>query len=158
MCRGSKGAGTPPTRFVTSSATAVTVADCSYHAPRMAEIAFVVAPRQNSFFVEIVDAIRDELARAGVGSTLHEGAFPPLRDGLVYVLVPPHEWFALAGRRHPPTRAQLRRTVGICAEQPGTSFFGDDLHIGKELGALLDVNAAAIRTFRSSGLTARHFP
>ena len=124
----------------------------------MPDIAFVMAPRQNSFFVEIVDAIRDELRAAGHESSVHHGAFPPLRDDLVYVLVPPHEWFALAGRRFPPSAAQLRRTVGICAEQPGTSFFSDDLDIGKQLGAMLDVNAAAIRVFRSGGLSARHFP
>src|SRR5215212_6935935 len=124
----------------------------------MDEIAFVVAPRQNSFFVEIVAAIRDELARAGVATSLHEGGFPPLRPGLVYALVPPHEWFALASAQHAPSAEQLRRTVGICAEQPGSSFFDDDLALGDRLGALLDVNAASVRAFRRHGLAARHFP
>ena len=124
----------------------------------MDEIAFVVAPRQNSFFVEIVAAIRDELDRGGVRNSVHEHGFPPLRPGLVYALVPPHEWFALAPREHAPTAEQLRRTVGICAEQPGSSFFDDDLALGGRLGALLDVNAASVRAFRRQGLAARHFP
>ena len=124
----------------------------------MDEIAFVTAPRQNTCFKEFVEAIRDELNRAGVASSVSTDGFPPPRPGLVYALVPPHEWFALHGRLHPPSAAQLRRTVGICAEQPGTPFFEDDVEIGSRLGAVLDVSLAAVRAFAARGLLAAHFP
>ena len=124
----------------------------------MPEIAFVTAPRQNTFFAEIVEAIRDELTLAGVASSISTDGFPPPRPGVVYALVPPHEWFALHGRLHPPGIDQLRRTIGICAEQPGTAFFEDDVEIGARLGALLDVSRLAVRAFRDRGLTVDHFP
>jgi hypothetical protein len=122
------------------------------------EITFVTAPRQNTFFVEIVEAIRDELRRAGVSSSVSDQGFPPPRRGMVYALVPPHEWFALHAQRHPPTIGQLRRTVGICAEQPGTSFFEDNVAIAPWLGAVMDVNAAAVRELGRRGTRAVHFP
>jgi hypothetical protein len=122
------------------------------------EIAFVTAPRQNTFFSELVEAMRDELGRAGVASSVSTDGFPPPRRGLVYALVPPHEWFALHGGEHAPSAAQLRRTVGICAEQPGTPFFEDDVEIGSRLGAVLDVSRSGVRAFKGRGLDARHFP
>jgi hypothetical protein len=122
------------------------------------EIAFVHAPRQNAFFGEIVEAIRDELRRAGVDSSVSHSGFPPPRRGLVYALVPPHEWFSLHAQRHPPTAGQLRRTVGICAEQPGTSFFEDDVTIAPWLGAVMDVSAASVRELGRRGVAATHFP
>ena len=124
----------------------------------MVEITFVTAPRQNTFFAEMVEAIRDELGRAGVPSSVSTEGFPPPRRGMVYVLLPPHEWYALHGRAHAPTAGQLRRTIGICAEQPGTTFFDDDVEIGCELGAVFDVNPAAVRAFGSKGISATHFP
>jgi hypothetical protein len=122
------------------------------------EIAFVTAPRQNTFFAELIEAMRDELDRAGVESSVSSDGFPPPRRGLVYALVPPHEWFALHGARHAPGAAQLGRTIGICAEQPGTPFFEDDVEIGSRLGAVLDVSPAAVRAFEARGVRAAHFP
>ncbi|HEX8054179.1 MAG TPA: glycosyltransferase family A protein [Thermoleophilaceae bacterium] len=122
------------------------------------EITFVQAPRQNAFFGEIVEAIRDELRRAGVDSSVSHSGFPPPRRGMVYALVPPHEWFALHARRHPPTTGQLQRTVGICAEQPGTSFFEDDVTLAASIGAVMDINAAGVRELGRRGVRATHFP
>jgi glycosyl transferase family 2/glycosyl transferase family 1 len=124
----------------------------------VADITFVMAPRQNTFFTEIVEAVRDELRLAGIGSTVSTNGFPPARRGMVYALVPPHEWFALQGRVHPPTAGQLRRTIGICAEQPGTTFFEDDVEIAPRLGAVFDVSRASVRAFASRGIAPAHFP
>src|SRR3954453_5891679 len=116
MPTGSKRSGTPSTRLLSSASIPPTVADPLLRWPAMADVAFVTAQRQNSFFTEIIEAVRDELDQLGIPSSLVSGAFPELWEDRVYVLVPPHEWFALEGHRHPPSAAQLRRTVGICAE------------------------------------------
>lgn len=123
------------------------------------ELAFVLAERQNSFFVEIVDAFRDELEQLGVQSSLHWGEFPELTDDRVYVLVPPHEWWALQGHRTPPTPEQLSRTVFVCAEQPGTSFFADDVELAPLAGGVLDVNRKSVAEFARLGVKGvRHSP
>jgi len=116
------------------------------------ELAFVLANRQNHFFVELVAAIRDELDQIGVPSSVHLGAFPAERDDLVYVLVPPHEWFSLQGWRTPPTTSQLARTVLICAEQPGTGFFDDDVRLAELAGAVFDINPGSVREFARRGI------
>lgn len=123
------------------------------------ELAFVLARRQHHFFVEIVDAIRTELDGLGVSSTVHRDGFPEERGDRVYVLIPPHEWFALDGRHHRPARRQLSRTVFICAEQPGTKFFYDNVALAQLAGAVLDINALSVSEFVRHGFGgAVHFP
>ncbi len=116
------------------------------------ELAFVLARRQNHFFVETVAAIRDELDQIGVSSSVHTGSYPTERDDLIYVLIPPHEWFSLEGWRAPPTTNQLARTIFICAEQPGTTFFEDDVRLGPLAGGVFDINAGSIRELRRRGV------
>jgi hypothetical protein len=122
------------------------------------ELAFVLGRRQNQFFVEIVEAIRDELAQAGVESSVHWDGFPQERDDLVYVLVPPHEWFNLEGRYHEPTTSQLARTIFICAEQPGTAFFDDDVLLAPLAGAVFDINVGSVHAFAGRAIEATHLP
>ncbi len=122
------------------------------------ELAFVTARRQNHFFLELVAAIRDELDQAGVASSQHVGDFPRAREGLLYVLVPPHEWFSLHGYRAPPTPAQLRRTVFLCAEQPETSFSVDNALLAPYAGAVFDISPSAVKEYRRHRIDGvRHF-
>jgi hypothetical protein len=123
----------------------------------MVEICFVLAEGQNRFFVELIDAIRVELDDAGVPSSVHVGAFPEHRPGIVTVLVPPHEYFALTEPDDRPTAEQLARTVMICAEQPGTWFFDRDVELGASAGAVLDIHSHSIRHFHTQGVKAEHF-
>ncbi len=123
------------------------------------ELAFVLSRWQNRFFVEIVDAIRDELDRLSVRSSVHWGGFPRERDDLVYVLVPPHEWFSLERRFHEPTTSQLSRSMFVCAEQPGTAFFEDDVTLGHLAGAVFDITARSAEEFGRRGLEGvQHLP
>jgi hypothetical protein len=41
------------------------------------EIGFVVAPRQKRFWLEIIDAIREELEAAGTATSVWRDGFPP---------------------------------------------------------------------------------
>jgi hypothetical protein len=124
------------------------------------EIGFVMADRQNLFWVEIVDAIRGELEALGVPTSVSNDGFPPPRGDLVYALVPPHEWFALevtSGRTPAPSAALLRRTVFLCGEQPGTSHFDDNVALAPEAGAFFDLSRGAVREYERRGVAAAHF-
>jgi len=120
----------------------------------MLEIAFVMAPGQNHFFVEFVAAIRHELRRMGVSSFLSTQGFPASRPELVYIVVSPHEFFFLeADRARAPD--VLRRTILVSAEQPGTSFFERNVRLAQDSGAVFDINAGAVREYRERGVQAR---
>jgi GT2 family glycosyltransferase len=122
----------------------------------MPELAFVMSPRQNWFFREMVDAIRFELAAQGVASSLHE-EFPEPTPNRVFVLVPPHEYARLEGEEALPGPELLARTVFICAEQPGTIHFDEDVELSRGAGAVFDINPRSVELFRAAGIAARHF-
>jgi hypothetical protein len=120
------------------------------------ELTFVMASEQNLFFVEIVDAIRHELDRMGVRSSVSKNGFPDPREDLVYVLVPPHEFFALHPGLEPPERL-LRRSVFICGEQPGTSHFEENVELASMGGALFDFSRWSVREYARRDIRAEHF-
>jgi len=123
------------------------------------ELTFALAPRQNRFFAELVAALRFELSELGVRSEVGTGPLPAPRRGRVTVLVPPHEWFALTPEPLRPHPGELRRAVFICAEQPGTWFFDEDVRLaGAHGAAVLDINASSVRELRRRGVAADHLP
>jgi hypothetical protein len=122
----------------------------------MAEIAFVLAPGQNAFFGELAGALSHELRSLGVDSSVTTGDFPDPRPGRVYVLIPPHEYAELRDGRLPA--GLLRRTIFVCAEQPGTPWFGSNLALTRLGGAVFDVNPASVRRLHQLGIEARHLP
>ncbi len=118
---------------------------------------FVMAERQNLFFAELVAALREELAALGTDTALTVGDLPDLARNEVGVLVPPHEYFALTPSASPRQRL-LERYVCISAEQPETHHFADNVRIGMQAGALLDINPRAVRSYQHAGIRARHLP
>ncbi len=107
----------------------------------MTRLTFVLAPTQNHFFAELVGALRHELAAMGVASTVSHEGFPAPRPGLVNVVVPPHEYFALEGNDFPPDPAALARTIFISAEQPKTPHFDDDVRLAPRAGVVFDISS-----------------
>jgi hypothetical protein len=122
----------------------------------MPDVAFVLAPGQNAFFRELAEVLRAELEKLGVGATIAEGDFPEPRKGLVYVLLPPHEYAEL--RRGDMPAELLGRTIFVCAEQPGSQWFGSNLGLTRLGGAVFDVNPASVRRMRELGIEAEHLP
>jgi len=120
------------------------------------DLAFVMAPRQNQFFVELVGALRHELKAIGVNSVLSTDGFPTPRQGLVYVLVPPHEYFVLSGSWRRVDARLLARTVFLCAEQPGTVHFDQNARLARGAGAVFDINAWSTDEYRRRGVEAEH--
>ena len=125
----------------------------------MPEIVFGLAPRQNHFFVEIVDALRLELGDLGVETSICDDGVPAPDPDRVVVLVPPHEWFALTPPDRHPAPPELERAIFLCAEQPGTWFFDEDVRLAHLHGAaVLDVNPSGVAAFREEGIWAEHAP
>jgi hypothetical protein len=123
----------------------------------MTELAFVMSPKQNWFFRELVAAIRNELDRQAIPSSIHLDGFPSPRADRVYVLVPPHEYAAVEGADAFPPDEVLRRTIFLCAEQPGTIHFTHNLELADRAGAVFDINRAAVARFQEAGTMAQHF-
>ena len=121
----------------------------------MPELAFVMSPKQNFFFRELVAAIRHELDAQGIRSSLHE-RFPEPHPDRVYVLVPPHEYVALEGPDSLPPDPLLARTIFVCAEQPGTVHFEEDVKLAARAGAVFDINPRSVELFRHFGVGAQY--
>lgn len=121
----------------------------------MLELAFVMAPHQNLFFVEVADALRHELSELGIRSTVRTDGFPPPVPERVYVVVPPHEYVALGGEL--PGNELLERTIFICAEQPGSSHFEENVQLAPLAGAVFDLSRWSIRELANHGISAEHF-
>jgi hypothetical protein len=113
------------------------------------------ASYQNVFFGELLDALSQALADAGVHVERAVDHFPPLREGVAYVFVP-HEFLPLVKPDGHPTEAQLRRTVSICTEQPGTSWFELDAEICARSGAVVDINKVGVAELQRRGVGARY--
>jgi hypothetical protein len=123
-------------------------------ATRPPELVFTLAGGQNHFFVELAEALVDELHALGARARIATDEYPePARDA-VRVLLPPHEYVTVSGFRPPPEL--LGRCIGISAEQPASIFFEGNVELARELGAVFDINPRAIRAYRRHGVAAEH--
>ena len=71
-------------------------------------------------------------------------------------MVPPHEYFTLMHGRIGPPPEVLRRSVFICAEQPDTPFFEENVVLAPLAGAVFDISRDAVRAFALAGIDAEH--
>jgi len=115
---------------------------------------FVGASGQNAFFGELMEALRAGLAEAGVATETAVDHFPALSDQRVYIVVP-HEYVRLTDASAHPTDAQLRRTVVIATEQPGTPWFEDSIAASQRAAVTLDTNPVGVAARRKQGIRAR---
>jgi Glycosyl transferase family 2 len=118
------------------------------------ELAFTLAKGQNQFFLELAEALEDELHGLGVPASVHVGELPLPRKGLVHVFLPPHEYVALSGHR--PSAGFLRRSIIISAEQPQSSFFAGNVELAREAGHVFDINPRSVRAYRAQDVKASH--
>lgn len=121
------------------------------------ELCFVMAPGQNQFFRELVDALADEFAQLGVRSSVATGAFPDAASDTVFVLLPAYEYLTLTGPAERPAPRQLERTIFVCAEQPNSKLFEHNLALANATGnPLFDINRTAVNEYRHRGIAAAH--
>jgi hypothetical protein len=117
------------------------------------KIVFALAEGQNQFFVEVAETLQYELSRIGQRCEIVTGALPVPEAGVVNVLLPPHEYVTLSGFR--PPRELLARSILISAEQPQSPFFGSNVDLAREAGAVFDINPRAVRAYREEKIDAR---
>jgi hypothetical protein len=127
----------------------------SRQAAGAATACIVSASEQNVFFGELLDALASALGEAGLHVERAVDHFPRLGDLSAYVFVP-HEFLPLVEADAHPSAAQLRRTVGICTEQPGTSWFEVAAEACARCGAAVDISALGRAELRRRGVDARH--
>ncbi|HEV7528634.1 MAG TPA: glycosyltransferase [Solirubrobacteraceae bacterium] len=114
----------------------------------------VSASRQNVFFAELLDALAEELAKHGVAVERAVDHFPAPRDGLAYVFVP-HELLPFLMPDAHPNEHQLRRSVTICTEQPGTHWFEESAQIAARAARTVDINRMGVSALHELGIEAR---
>lgn len=123
----------------------------------MKELCFLDASGGNAFMTELLEAVAGAVADEGVPVSFQADRYPPFRDGVVYVVIP-HEFFELAPGGGEPTPAQLRRTVGLCVELPGTTWFAASCRHAPRLGAVVDIREGTARQLRMAGIPCTHAP
>lgn len=117
-------------------------------------VCFVQATYQNVFFTELLDALADALIGHDIAVERAVDCFPPLREGLVYVFVP-HELLPFLMPDAHPSEPQLRRSVTICTEQPGTTWFDEDVRIARRAAAAIDINRLGVVAMKKLGVDAK---
>lgn len=120
-------------------------------------ICMVRASGQNVFFTEIMEAFGAALRERGVVVEESVDRFPPLADDLVQLFVA-HEFHALVQEAAHPNEAQLRRSIALAAEQPGTSWFETVAEVAARAGAVIDINALGARELSRRGIATEHAP
>lgn len=116
-------------------------------------VCIVSASGQNVFFEELLDVLGDGLATAGFAVDRSVDRFPPWQEDAVYMFVP-HEYVPLVQGAAQPTRAHLSRSVVLCTEQPGTSWFEETASIASMAAATVDINQLGARELLRRGIVA----
>lgn len=120
-------------------------------------ICVVTASGQNAFFGEILDAFAAALRARGLTVEESIDEFPPPADDLVYLFVP-HEYHPLVHILAHPTRLQLRRSIAVCTEQPGSSWFDTSADLAALAGAAVDINQLGVEELSRRGVKVRQAP
>ena len=108
--------------------------------------------------LQLVEALRAELDAIGVRTSVSSDGFPEPTEDLVYALIPPHEYVAVEGEAALPDPEVLARTIYICAEQPDSVHFDQNIELARRHppGALFDINLRAVEIFHQRELPAQH--
>jgi hypothetical protein len=120
-------------------------------------VCLVSASSQNVFFAEILEAFGDTLRRNGFRVEESVDCFPPPAPDLVHLYIP-HEFHSLVDDLAHPTPAQLRRSIVLCTEQPGTPWFEISCAIAAQAAAVFDINEVGAQEMRRRGIPARYAP
>ena len=116
---------------------------------------FVSTRRGSHFMTELLAAISAATMEAGHTTELVFDELPPLRDELVYVVIP-HELRAHGNPSGFPDARQRARTIALCTENPGTPWFDQTLNLVAELAAAVSINRSSAAELERHGIPCAH--
>ncbi len=116
-------------------------------------VCIVSASGQNVFFAELLEAIGNALSSTGIRVEHSVDRFPSWREGVVYLFVP-HEYTPLVEPEAHPSEMHLARTVVLCTEQPGTSWFEEAAGVAARAAAVVDINFLGVQELGKRGIKA----
>jgi Glycosyl transferase family 2 len=129
----------------------------SFRVSEPTRICLVSASGQNVFFSEILEAFGAALRDEGLTVERSVDCFPEPAEDLVYLYVP-HEYHPMVHELAYPSPVQVRRSVAICTEQPGTHWFDISCDYAARVGGVVDINALGAREMRGRSVEAEHAP
>lgn len=91
----------------------------------------------------------------GHDAELERGTFPPPSSDTAYVTIP-HEYYACEPAASWPSPAQRERTIALCVENPGTTWFNTVLSLAPLFPMLLAINRSSQLELRRRGFPAKH--
>jgi hypothetical protein len=116
---------------------------------------FVSTRRGSQFMTELLAAISAATAAAGHSAELVLDKFPPLREDLVYVVIP-HEFHAWGNSFGFPSARQRERTIALCTENPGTEWFEQTYQLVPQFAAAVSINRSSAAELRRRGIRCEH--
>lgn len=116
----------------------------------------VTSSRANLFMTELLEGIAEAVRKIGVDAEVVVDCFPEPDRGTAFAVIP-HEFFETTPESAWPDDDQLRRTIAICTEQPGTPWFEIAYDHARRCGAAVDINRVGLAELRRRGLDAHHF-
>ncbi|HWE08216.1 MAG TPA: glycosyltransferase [Solirubrobacteraceae bacterium] len=117
---------------------------------------FISIRGSNYFMTELLSVVAAAVSAAGHEVDFAFDEFPEISPDGVYVVIP-HEFHGLAHPRSFPSRAQCRRTLALCTENPGTVWFEDTSRLVPHFGATLAINRSSANELRRRGIECEHF-
>jgi hypothetical protein len=118
-------------------------------------VCFVSTRRGSHFMTELLAAISAATAAAGHTTELVFDEFPPLRDDVVYVVIP-HEFHAWGDPGSFPDARQRERTIALCTENPGTEWFEQTYQLVPQFAAAVSINRSSAAELQRRGIRCEH--
>ncbi len=116
---------------------------------------FVTTRRGSYFMTELLAAISVATAAAGHRAELVFDEFPPLGEESVYVVIP-HEFNAWGHQSGLPDAEQRARTIALCTENPGTSWFEATYQLVPQFAAAVSINRSSATELGRRGVPCEH--
>jgi hypothetical protein len=117
---------------------------------------FVSTRRGSHFMTELLAALSTATAAAGHMTELVFDEFPALlRDDAIYVVIP-HEFRAWGDPNGFPDAQQRARTIALCTENPGTSWFEETYELVNQFAAAVSINRFSAAELQRRGIRCEH--
>jgi hypothetical protein len=118
---------------------------------------FHVARNGNLFMRDIAQLLVAGLNDLGIAADVVLDGIPVGGDGVVDVIVAPHEYAAVGpGLARDDLDAVVARSVLLTTEQPHSSWWTDQLDLVAQARAVLDINVVGCWEFEAEGIASEH--